>query len=135
MKPSILTLDTLCDRKEIWSLLHKLSPHRRVEFLDWCCEQVSGPGKMRPVPSRLRMAETIRMAYRCDKADLRLTNECYTDCLMLSSQYKLDLGRAAVELEARVKRPNHSSRPASSTSASGAARFHIPGRPGSARPA
>ena len=134
-KPSILVLDTLDDRKEIWYLLHRLSPNRRVAFLDWCCSQVSGPNGTRPIPSRLRMAETIRMAYRCDNADLRLTNELYTDVIALGHQWQLDVGRAAVVLEQFVRRPGHIPSPASGPCAAGVGPSRSPGTPGSGRPA
>lgn len=102
-KPSLLVLDTLDDRREIWSLLHRLSPRDRVRFLGWCCSQVAAPGSTRPTPSLLRMGEVIGMADRCDRADDRLTNEVYGDVLVLASQWGLDLGRAAVVLERRAR--------------------------------
>ena len=137
MKHSLLVLDTLDDRREIWHLLHKLPPSRRIEFMDWCCANVSGPNGMRPTPSRLRMAETIRMAYRCDRADERLTNELYIDVLMLSSQWNLDLGRAAVELERWVRRPVPAPAPppASGPCAVGAGPIRTADTPGNGRPA
>ena len=99
---SLLTLDTLDDRREVWHLLHRLSPRRRVSFLAWACERCTGPRGAKPVASH-RMAGTIEQAYRCDGADLRLTNEVYGDLLALAANYRFDLGAAAVELERRVK--------------------------------
>ena len=115
-KPSILTLDTLDDRRELHSLLHRLSPRRRVSFLAWCCRQVSGPNGTRPVASS-RVGPTLEAAYRCSVADERLTNEMYGDVLALAAQWDLDLAAAARELEARVRRPGDR-RPSSASTAS-----------------
>lgn len=98
--PSLLSLDTLDDRRELHTLLCKLSPRARVSFLAWCCSQVNG--KLRPVASA-RMGETVDLAYRCGRADDRLTNEIYGDLLSLAANYRFDLGAAAVELERRVR--------------------------------
>ena len=31
------------ERREIWLLLKHLTPARRIEWLKWCCQQVSAP--------------------------------------------------------------------------------------------
>lgn len=100
--PTLLQLDTRDDRREIWHLLHRLSPKRRAAYLAWCCSRVAGPGQTRPTVSH-RMTETVVMSYRSGEHDLRLTNEVYTDVLALAAQWGLDLAAAAVELERRVK--------------------------------
>lgn len=99
---SLLAIDTKDDRREIWHLLHRLSPRARVSYLAWCCS------RSRPVMGRLpvassRMAPTVDLAHRCDRADLRLTNEIYSDMLSLAANYALDLVVAACELERRVR--------------------------------
>ena len=99
---SLITFDTVDDRRELWSLLHRLSPRARVSFLAWCCTKVRRADGNGPVASS-RMCETVEGAYRCDRFDLRLTNECFMDCLMLTAQWGLDLATAAVELERRVR--------------------------------
>lgn len=103
MTPPLLLLDTRDDRRELVVLLAKLSPAARVAFLGWCCSRCAGPNGTRPAPSVLRMGETIKMAYRCDRADNRLVNEVYADLLLLASQWGLDLAAAAAELERRVR--------------------------------
>lgn len=92
--PSLLALDTLDDRREIYHLLRRLSPRRRVAFLADCCKQVRAktPNDTGPTPSLLRMGPTIKEAYRCDRANDRLTNMIYFDVLALSSQWHFDLG-------------------------------------------
>lgn len=102
MSQSLITLDTLDDRRELWHLLHRLPPRRRVSFLAWCCGKVRRPDGNGPVASS-RMAETIAGAARCDRFDHRLTNEIYGDVLALSAQWGLDLAAAAAELERRVR--------------------------------
>ena len=104
-KPPILAIDTLDDRREVWHLLHRLPPARRVAFLADCCRRVPGNARgHRPTPSA-RMAPTVAAAARCDAADHRLTTLVYTDLLVLSSQWGLDLAAAAVRLEGWVRRP------------------------------
>lgn len=100
--PTLLQLDTRDDRRELWHLFHRLSPTRRVAYLAWCCGRVCGPGQTRPTVSH-RMTDTVVMAYRSGEYDLRLTNEVYTDVLVLAGQWGLDLAAAAVELERRVR--------------------------------
>lgn len=102
-RPSILVLDTLDDRRELWCLLHRLSPRRRVSFLADCCDRVRRPDGAGPVASR-RMAPAVALAYRCGRADDRLTTEVYGDLLVLACQWGLDLAAAAAALEGRVRR-------------------------------
>lgn len=104
MASQLVTMDTLDDRRELWHLLHRLPPVRRVAFLAWCCTQVSGPGGTRPGPSS-RNQPAVAAARLDDKADERLTNMMYGDLLMLGAQWGLDLAKAAVTLESWVKRP------------------------------
>lgn len=112
MKSSLLVIDTLDDRREIWSLLHRLSPRDRVRFLARCCETVATVHGNGPKPSLFQMRDTVEQAYRCDRADDRLTNEIYGDLLALGTQWTLDLAAVAVELEQLVKRPGErTSRP------------------------
>lgn len=100
--PSLLTMDTRDDRVELWHLLHRLSPRRRVSFLAWCCGKVRRPDGAGPVASS-RMAPAVESSYRCDAADVRLTNEVYGDVLVCAAQWGLDLAAAAAELERRVR--------------------------------
>jgi hypothetical protein len=103
-RPPILAIDTLDDRREVWHLLHRLPPARRVAFLADCCSRVRDCRGNRPVPSA-RMAPALAAARRCDRADHRLTTMLYTDLLMLAAQWGLDPAAAAVRLEAWVRRP------------------------------
>lgn len=103
MNRSIVLLDTLDDRREIHALLHRLPPQGRVAFLRWCCDQVRNR-KANPNPDMRRMRDRIAHAQRGNEAhDDALTNETYWDVLALGAQYGLDLRRAAVELESRVR--------------------------------
>lgn len=98
---SVITLDdTLDSRRELHTLLGKLPPRERIAFLEWACKQVPQNEKgYLPVPRVGEMQTTCDMAYRCDRADLRLTNEVYFDLLQLAATYHLDLLKAAVILE------------------------------------
>lgn len=101
-KPSLLAVDTLDDRREIWHLLHRLAPWERVRFVDWCCRSVRSFGRgVRP--SVHRMLDRIQSSFKDDKSDHALTNMLYADVLFLGSQWGLDVPRAAVMLEQVVK--------------------------------
>jgi hypothetical protein len=108
VKSPLLVIDTLDDRREVWSLLHRLPPRERLCYLRWCCAQVSDPVTGNG-PTPLIAGETVRMAYRCDRADTRLTNEVYGCYLSLVGQHSaisrrsLDPVVAAVELERVVR--------------------------------
>ena len=104
MKPTILTLDTLDDRREVWHLLHRLHPRRRVEYLSWCCKQVRGiNGGTGPVPHG--HGEMVRAAIRGDDAqDQRLTTTIYMELGMLASQQRIEMKDAAIMLEQFARR-------------------------------
>lgn len=93
---ALLRYDTLDDRREAWHLLHRLPPRDRVAFLRWACTLATGKHGRRPDPVISR--ESVRQAYRCDRADERLTNECYADYLALVAQWDLDQAAALAEL-------------------------------------
>ena len=102
---NIRSLDTLDDRREVWSLLARLSPRARYQFLAWACSQCFLPHtRVHPTPSWLRMGKRIRDATAGDESqDLALTNEIYTDLWMLVTQYRLSARATAERLEAFVK--------------------------------
>lgn len=103
----LIAIDSKEDRREVWHLLHRLPPADRVHFLVFACRQVpQGKGKL-PVPCVQHMQTTLEMAYRCDRADSRLTNECYGDILVLFAQWGLDALATACELVRWVRDPRH----------------------------
>lgn len=104
MSHHLLAVDTLDDRREIWHLLHKLSPMDRVRWLGTVCRKIRERDGHGPHPSVWRMRETITQAYRSDPWNERLTNEIYGDLIMAASQYQLNLLELAVELESVVRR-------------------------------
>jgi hypothetical protein len=101
-KPSILTFDTLEDRKALWHLLHRLSPRDRVAFLHRACRSVSKPNAPCPIPEPAWWDEA-REAERCDRADEKLTTETFLSLASISAEYGFDLLKAAVALEAMVR--------------------------------
>ncbi len=117
---SVLSFDTLDDRREVWHLLHRLPPAGRVAFLAGRCRLAAPtPAGAPPRPSYLRMRPRVRAAARgCDAADRGLTNEVYADLVLLDLQYAVPLGGTAAALEALTRR----GRPAGA-----------PGRPASPR--
>jgi hypothetical protein len=102
-KPSVVVMDTKDDRRELWSLLHRLPPGARVAFLMRCCSEVRKRDKYSNGPVATGFEEMVREAQRCDRGDDRLTNEVYGQMIILSSQWGLDLYRAGLELERRAR--------------------------------
>lgn len=102
-KPAFLVMDTLDDRREIHRLLSALSPRERVAYLHWCCKQVYMPNtRINPTPS-VRMLPRVSDAQRSGLYEDRLTMEIYFDWWRLANSYKLDVRKAAEELERRVR--------------------------------
>lgn len=96
MKPGILTIDSLDDRKEVSILLSKLPPRKRVAFMAWCARQTQSGGRgVGYVPDW----SMVRDAERSDRADDRLTTESYTLFLVMVAQWNLDVGKAVIQLE------------------------------------
>lgn len=139
MKSSLLLLDTLDDRREIHSLLHRLSPRDRVRFLARCCRRVTDARGYGPRVSLWRMRERIDASYRCGKADDGLTNECYGDILVMAASWGLDLLAVAAELEqvarGRLTLSDPLPPPASSPCAPGSAPARTPCSTAPDRPA
>lgn len=97
----LLLMDTRMDRRDIWALLHRLPPRRRVAFVAAMCERAAPLTGNRPVPRYDR--EVLDRAYRDDSADRYVTNQCYGDVVALAGQWRLDLSAAACELERWVR--------------------------------
>lgn len=104
--------DNVDDRREIWHLLHNLSPFYRVKFVEYCCQLAIG--KLRGVQLDVSdvfdaesMKETVKGSWICDRENERLTNVLYYDILALACQWKVDLSRVVLDLEQVVKRPSH----------------------------
>lgn len=101
MAPTLLAVDTLDDRRELHTLLHKLHPRKRVRFVEWCCAAVTRPRQSAPVVTTGE--QMVREAERCERGDDRLTNDCLMMLYSLGSQWALDMPRAAKVLEAYVR--------------------------------
>lgn len=135
MTSQIEVLDNGDDRKEVWSLLHRLPPPVRVEFLAHACGMAKpGPHCRLPAPVPNGFARLLAEARRCDRADEMLTNSVYADLLQLFHTWGVDAAKAAVTLEAwgRGRRP--SARPASSAGPGPSAPSRTAGTARSARP-
>src|SRR5262245_42017131 len=103
LKPTAVLYDTKDDRREIWHLLHRLPPHRRLAWLHWCCRLVARSGqKSSPIPPPW-MKDRAAAAVHDDRADLVFTNELYADAWHLAHQWRLDWDLAAGELVRRVR--------------------------------
>lgn len=102
MNPAYLRLDTTDDRREIYVLLARISPARRIRFLDWCCSQSRVGGEVRPCVAQ-KTRERADKARWDSSVDQALTWEIMQDVFKLSMQYDLDLDAAAVALERYVR--------------------------------
>lgn len=75
------------ERRELWRMLDRLDPRRRVAFVRWCCRQASWG-----------VVETRVTTHT------GTTSECYHDIMLLAFQHGLDLELVACELTNRVRR-------------------------------
>lgn len=106
MKNALLIADTLSDRRDLWHLLHRLPPARRLQFLRWCCVTASRPGENCPTPvpeMRQHVADALGTDQNALHASLRLTNEIYMDLAAIGQQYDFDLNKAMIVLERWVQ--------------------------------
>jgi hypothetical protein len=99
-----LALDTLDDRREVWGLLHRLPPGKRVRFLQWAASQAKSIlGGNKPVHTTPKALVEEAVRDYGDGADVRLTTSLYTELGMLYAQWGVDPKGVAEELERRVK--------------------------------
>ncbi len=104
MTGSTITIDTRDDRQQIYELIHRLPPKRRIEFLVWVCQQVPQNEKGHlPVPVVTGLQTTCEYAYRNEDANARLSREVYIDVLSLIVQFSVDDKIMACTLEKWVK--------------------------------
>jgi hypothetical protein len=98
-------LDNLDDRRELVTLLGKLRPVERWQFVRLCCSGVKPMGNKRPeVRLDAGDREALRLANAGDRgADDRITANCWGFLVILSAQWELDLAAAAVKLEQLVR--------------------------------
>lgn len=99
MKPQFLQYDTLDDRREVYCLLARLSPTRRLGYLRWCCSQAVVPNsRTRPGPAR-KTVELAELARRDSSADTRLTLDIFFDWWnLVGISYELDPDLALAKL-------------------------------------
>lgn len=99
-----LFYDTLDDRREIYHLLHRLPPHKRIRFVDQCCHTA----KLGRHHSTIRVSHSSRLladqARKCDRADQALTMDLYNDLWMLSTHYSFNLDNALSQLVRMVRK-------------------------------
>lgn len=102
-KQRFLVYDTRDDRKEIFHLLKRLPPAKRIAFVSECCRKaVLGTSKISP-----RVAQKTRdlatQARWDSSADEKLTLDLFYDLWHLSVSYKFDLDAALTRLVEVVK--------------------------------
>lgn len=88
MSLSPWTLDR-ADSRELTALLERLEPQQRIAFVNWCCQQVTGPVQGVKVTSHTGTAR-----------------EAFLDLQYLSAVFGLDLDMAARQLVRLVRSNN-----------------------------
>lgn len=86
MKAVELELD---DRREIWTILKRMTPGQRIDFVRWCCRQVNGPD---------RVSQVFVTSHT------GTTDEAYRDLMHLEIAFHLDLKEALKYLEGVARR-------------------------------
>ncbi len=104
MTDQLAVLDTLSDRRDVWSLLHRLPPASRVAFLADVCQGIRPVAGRVPAPTPNGFGRLLAEARRCDRADEMLTNAVYADLLQLFHTWNVDAVRTATRLEALARR-------------------------------
>lgn len=95
--------NNLDDKREIYCLLDRLHPIKRVQFLEWSCSQASFAkkgGKPVVLPSTY---DLMKLAIRDDSASRELTHEIYLNLWQLESQFRFDLDLALQKLVELVR--------------------------------
>lgn len=103
VKSPLIQVDNLDDRREVWTLMKRLSPARRVQFLEWCCSQArlgKHPGKPVVAMKTKRLAAQARWD---DSAEERLQNDLWMDLWMLVNNYDFDLDAGLARLVEMVR--------------------------------
>src|SRR5688572_18686248 len=103
---TVLTVDTLDDRREVHELLRKLSPARRVGFLAWCCKHSKMNRFNEPIVVARKTRELAELARWDSSADNALTVDVYMSCWSLAMQFQLDLDKALAKLVEMVRKPS-----------------------------
>lgn len=88
-------IDDTDSRRELFYLMSRLSPARRVEFLQWCAGVANGAIMLRHDPP------WVLTVVQNETGEAM---ESYLDLMGLISQWGLDAGVAVKELERRVSR-------------------------------
>lgn len=98
------TYDTRDDRREVYYLLARLPPRRRVEWLERACRGAFLPRtKTRPHVSA-KTWQRADEAMRDDSLDEGLTTEVFFDFWTMAANYGLDVAAALEVLVRMAKR-------------------------------
>ena len=100
---TVLSVDNLDDRREVHELLRKLSPARRVAWLEWACGQSKLNRFKEPIVVARKTRELAELAQRDSSADNALTVDVYLSMWMLAMQFQLDLDKALAKLVGMVR--------------------------------
>jgi len=96
--------DNLDDRREIHQLLARLSPLKRVAFVDECCRNAVLPGSaIRPGVAQ-KTRDLAEVARRDSSADSRLTLNLFMDLWYLHLHYEWSFDSALTRLVQLVRR-------------------------------
>ena len=95
----VLQFDSPDERREIQRLVGRLSPNRRVEFLQWCCTQARLTPTSSSYPRVGKMSYELADKARWDSsANARLNIDIVMSVYSLTAQYEFNLERALLKL-------------------------------------
>lgn len=101
-----IALDTKDDRREIYHLLDRLPPKKRLAFVRWCCRRAFhshgySPTKPGVLQKTIELAELARWD---SSASDRLSYDLFFDIVNLNRQWFLDLDAALKRLVEMVRK-------------------------------
>jgi hypothetical protein len=103
-KPRFLIYDNLDDRREIHTLMGKLSPQSRIEFVAQCCRDAPLQVSRKNPHIAAKTLELAKTARWDSSADERLTTELYFDLWSLANGFDFDLDIALARLVQMVRK-------------------------------
>jgi len=104
VKQRFLVFDTLDDRREVYHLLKRLPPRRRVEWLERCCQLATLPNsKVRPGVSRKTWEDLPTVEREGGKRDEGQAVELFQNFWSLCANYTLDPDAALAMLVGMVR--------------------------------
>ena len=98
-----MAYDNRMDRPEVWGLIKRLGPVKRLAFQKWACRVAYLPASFEKPEVKRSTVELARLARWDDSADLRHTWDAYMDLFQLANEYAFSLDDAVAKLVEMVR--------------------------------